>query len=111
LAQLKTDQFAAYDDVWKSIGNKAYTDDYALSSDNPFSSMDSAMALAEGIRLFNEGDCAPPPPGPMHFHFHAPPSFPSGIGPLLCLAAHAVGQRARTTGNTAALAVQQPAGP
>ena len=29
MAQLKTDQFAAYDDVWKSIGNKAYTDDYA----------------------------------------------------------------------------------
>ena len=53
-AEMEARTMASFDQVYK----KPYDKEYAMASDNPFASMDAAMAMAEGIRLFNEGDLA-----------------------------------------------------
>jgi peroxin-5 len=51
----KDNAFAKFDKVWNK---RAYDEAYTMASDNPFSNLSALEAMAEGIRLFNEGDLA-----------------------------------------------------
>ena len=45
-------------DFENMFSKRAYDKPYTMAADNPFAALDALSAMAEGIRLFNEGDLA-----------------------------------------------------